>query len=143
MAQTFGSADAVVNLREVTNPKTICNHFTPKGYGFDRVIEAVGLPETWEKSLSLVRRGGLVNLFGGCESGSSITIETHRLHYDEITMTSPFHHTPKTFKKAFELIASGTLDPTTLITKTVSLSQTVFALEQVETGQAIKVALKP
>jgi len=36
------------------------------GYGADVVIEAIGLPATWEQALKLVRKGGTVLEFGGC-----------------------------------------------------------------------------
>ena len=37
---------------------------------FDVVIEAVGKPEVWEAAVKLVRKGGVVNFFGGCPSGT-------------------------------------------------------------------------
>ena len=33
---------------------------------FDAVIEAVGHPDVWEAAVHLVRKGGMVNFFGGC-----------------------------------------------------------------------------
>jgi len=143
LAQSFGGADAVVDLQDMTDTEAIKNRYTPKGLGFDVVIEAVGLPQTWEKAVELVAPGGLVNLFGGCESGTKVTFDTRRLHYEEITVISLFHHTPTHFKKAFELISTGVIDPTPLITETRPLSQLTDALEVIERGKAIKVAIKP
>lgn len=42
----------------------------------DVVFEAVGKPETWEASVQLVRKGGLVNFFGGCPSGTTVSLDT-------------------------------------------------------------------
>ena len=39
------------------------------GRGADVVIEAVGVPEVWQLAIGLLRRGGVVNFFGGCPSG--------------------------------------------------------------------------
>src|ERR1700723_208320 len=39
------------------------------GRGADVVIEAVGVPEVWQLAIRLLRRGGVVNFFGGCPSG--------------------------------------------------------------------------
>jgi L-iditol 2-dehydrogenase len=142
-ASRFGMADAVVNLREYAEPDEIRQHFTPEGNGFDVVIEAVGLPETWESAIKLVRRGGRVNLFGGCEAGSTISLDTRRIHYDEITLLSLFHHTPYYFKKALDLMAEGVIDPTYLITTQMPLANLPEALAMVEAGEAFKVALKP
>ena len=36
------------------------------GRGADVVIEAVGVPEVWQLAIKVLRRGGVVNFFGGC-----------------------------------------------------------------------------
>jgi L-iditol 2-dehydrogenase len=84
----------------------ICAH-TEGGRGADVVVEAVGRPETWEQAIAAARKGGSVNLFGGCPAGTTIQVDTHRIHYDALTLRGAFHHTPATFRAAEELIASG------------------------------------
>jgi len=74
---------------------------------FDFVVEAVGKPETWEAAVQLVRKGGIVNFFGGCPSGTSVQFDTDRLHYSNVTLLAIFHHTPQTIRRALELIESG------------------------------------
>lgn len=143
VAKRFGEADAQVLLEPDWDPVALKNSSTPDGRGFDVVIEAVGLPETWEKSIQMVRRGGRVNLFAGCEAGTSITLDTRKIHYDEITLLSLFHHTPFYVKKALDLLASCAIDPSPLISETMPMSHFAEALEKVEAGQAIKIALKP
>lgn len=142
LAQRFGMADQIVNLAEVADNQAIREQFTQDGRGFDAVIEAIGRPETWEKAVQLVRKGGTVNLFGGCPGGSTITLDTRRLHYDEIRLVSSFHHTPAHFKAALELLSSLQLDPRALITDVQPMAQFEAALQQVEAGQAMKIALK-
>ncbi|MCA9789692.1 MAG: alcohol dehydrogenase catalytic domain-containing protein [Cyanobacteria bacterium HKST-UBA04] len=143
LADTFAQADAVVDVSSGIDAEAIKAAYTPEGIGFDVVIEAVGQPHTWQAALAMVRRGGLVNCFGGCESGTSIELDTRRLHYDEITLISPFHHTPRHVRHALAMIASGQLDPTPLITHRRPLSQVRQALRDVAEGQAVKVALYP
>ena len=46
------------------------------GRGADVVIEAVGLPEVWQLAVKLLRRGGMVNFFGGCPNGTEVTLDT-------------------------------------------------------------------
>lgn len=142
LAQNFGMADARVNLTEYPDSNEIRQHYTPEGRGFDAVIEAIGRPETWEKAIQLVRKGGTVNLFGGCPGGSTITLDTRRLHYDEIKLVSSFHHTPHHFKSALELLSTAKIDPRPLITDMLPMARFEDALQQVEAGQAMKIALK-
>ena len=143
LAQDFGEADEVVDLTKYQDPLKYIRSLTPNGKGLDVVIEAVGMPKLWEQAISLTRKGGTINLFGGCESGTSITIDTKRLHYDELKIISVFHHTPYYVSKAFRLIANKQLDLNQLITETMPLSQLQTALEKHDKGEVIKVAIKP
>ena len=76
---------------------------------FDVVVEAVGKPETWEAAFQLVRKGGAVNFFGGCPSGTSVTLDTARMHYFSLTLLASFHHTPRTIRRALKLIEAGVI----------------------------------
>jgi L-iditol 2-dehydrogenase len=89
-------ADAVSQVRELTG-----------GRGADVVIEAVGMPEVWQLAIKLLRRGGVVNFFGGCPSGSEVGVDTDLLHYSELTLKASFHHTPALVRKALEAVSSG------------------------------------
>jgi L-iditol 2-dehydrogenase len=75
----------------------------------DVIIEAVGKPETWEAAVQLVRKGGRVNFFGGCPSGTTVRLDTSRLHYSSITLVASFHHTPRTIRRALALIEDGVI----------------------------------
>jgi len=146
LARNFGQADAQVNLTEFAiefeGDEAIRQQFTREGRGFDVVIEAIGRPETWERAVRLVRKGGVVNLFGGCPGGSTVTLDTRRLHYDEVKLVSSFHHTPHHFKSALELLSTGKIDPRPLITDILPMSSFETALQRVEAGQAMKIVLK-
>ncbi|HKS35946.1 MAG TPA: zinc-binding dehydrogenase [Verrucomicrobiae bacterium] len=74
---------------------------------FDVVIEAVGKPETWQAAVALARKGGVVNFFGGCPPGATVSLDTGRIHYSSLTLLATFHHTPRTIRRALELIESG------------------------------------
>lgn len=143
LAKEFGGADEVIDLTKYKNPDKILLSLTEEGKGFDAAIECVGLPEIWERMFKLVRKGGMINLFGGCKSGTTINIDTRRLHYDELKVIGVFHHTPQYFREAYELISSGKVDVEKLITHVMPLSQTEQALKMVAESKAIKVLLKP
>jgi len=74
------------------------------GSVFDVVIEAVGKPETWETAVRLVRKGGAVNFFGGCPSGTTVTFDTALIHYSNLRLLASFHHTPRSIRRALEFI---------------------------------------
>jgi len=115
-----------------------------KGYGADIVIEAIGLPATWEQALKLVRKGGTVLEFGGCPPGTQIQVDAELLHYGEVTALGTFHATPLHFKKALNLIASGTIDVKPLVTRKMRLEEIKKAFETLSTSKTeIKIAITP
>jgi L-iditol 2-dehydrogenase len=109
----------------------------------DVVIEAVGKPETWEAAVNAVRKGGMVNLFGGCPSGSSVSLDTGRLHYSSITLVSSFHHTPRAIRRALELIESGVIRATDFVDGewTLSALPDLFR-EMVKGNRAVKTLVR-
>ena len=116
-------ADDVVQITQVQDPVDAVRALTPDRRGADVVIEAVGRPEAWEWSIDMVRKGGTVNFFGGCASGTKVALDTNRLHYSEITLKATFHHTPETVRKAFALIAERKIRGADYITGEAPLSR--------------------
>ncbi len=121
-AKRFG-ADEVVQIGEVDDPVDAVRALTPDRRGSDVVIEAVGRPEAWEWAVGMVRKGGTVNFFGGCATGTRVQLDTNRLHYSEITLKATFHHTPETVRRAFALIAEKKVRGTDYITGEAPLSR--------------------
>jgi L-iditol 2-dehydrogenase len=113
------------------------------GRGADLVVECTGAAEVWESAPAYARRGGVVSLFGGLPSGSRVAFEAARLHYDEVRVVSPFHFTPRAVREAFELLASGALDPRPLISERFSLEQLPEAFAALNEGRGIKYAIIP
>src|SRR5262245_39603114 len=87
-AQALGAAGGPRRSPEGVRPPVLeLTH----GRGADVVIECTGQPGVWELAPQLARRGGHVVLFGGCPTNSQVRFDTNRLHYDEVSVTSPFH----------------------------------------------------
>ena len=143
LASEFAGADEVIDLNKYPNPEKIFLSLTEEHKGLDVAVECVGLPSIWERMFSLVRPGGTVHFFGGCKSGSTVTFDTTRMHYGDIKMMSVFHHTPKYFRQALDLIASGEIDVEQLITGTIGLEGIQGAMEKHIEGKAIKFLVKP
>ena len=128
-----GKADALESVKRLTD-----------GYGADVVIEAIGLPSTWEQAIKLARKGGTVLEFGGCPPGTEIRVSTETLHYGELTLLGTFHATPQHFRKALSLISTRTVDVRPLITRRMKLEDIKEAFEVLATSKSeIKIAIHP
>lgn len=104
---------------------------------FDVVIEAVGKPEVWEASVQLVRKGGAVNFFGGCPSGTSITLDTTLIHYSNLTLLASFHHTPRTIRRALEFIEAGVIRADDFVNGECGLSELPELLKAMTSGNRV------
>ena len=142
LAKEFAQADIVIDITKHQDPTQLIMSYTNEGRGLDVAIECVGLPSMWEKMFSLVRKGGYVHFFGGCASGSSVSLDTKRLHYDEVKIISSFHHTPKYFKEALDIISKGEMDIEKLITKKMDMKYAKKAIEMHRDGEVIKILLE-
>ncbi len=116
---------------------------TPQGKGADISIEAVGIPQTWEESIKMVRRGGKVLLFGGCAPGTTVTLPTQLLHYGEITIKGVFHHTPEYVRKALEILKDKKIVVKPLLTKKLPLFRLEEALRDMLEKRGIKTVIIP
>jgi L-iditol 2-dehydrogenase len=110
---------------------------------FDSVIEAVGKPEVWEAAVQLVRKGGRVNFFGGCPSGTSISLDTGLLHYSNLTLLASFHHRPRTIRGALHFIETGVIHSRDFVDGESTLSQLPALLKSMTAGnQAVKTLIR-
>jgi L-iditol 2-dehydrogenase len=92
-----------------------------EGRRFDAVFEAVGKPAVWEAAVGWVRKGGRVNLFGGCPAGTHVAFDTTLLHYSNLTLLASFHHTPAAIRQALALVESGVVNAADFVDGRVAL----------------------
>jgi L-iditol 2-dehydrogenase len=140
LAKELG-ASLVIDTEAVDAAEAI--HELTKGRGADVVIECTGKPDVWELAIRLCRRGGQVVLFGGCPSGTRISVETGRLHYDQITLRSPFHYTRAAVRRSYEVLAGGVISATHLITAEYPLEQLPKVFSLLRQGECVKYAVIP
>ena len=113
------------------------------GRGADVTIDATGRPEVWAQAVAAVTRGGTVVFFGGCAPGTTVPLDTRRVHYEELTLVGAFHHTPETIRRAVELLDSGAVNPEGLLTHRMGLADVRDALDLMSRGEALKVLIQP
>jgi L-iditol 2-dehydrogenase len=141
-AKTMG-ADHVLDSSHANAVEQVRN-LTDGNRGADVVIEAVGLKETWQQAMKMIRRGGTINLFGGCPSGTQIPLDSTLIHYSEITVRASFHHTPRHIREALDAIHRGRFDAKSLITGRERLTSLGSVLERLLNGSGdLKIAIIP
>lgn len=142
VARQLGASEAVQVSRDGGEAARL-RRYARAGDGFDLAIEATGSPVAWEDALASARPGGAVLLFGGCRPGTTIPLDTHRIHYGELTIKGAYHHRPATFERALGLLAGGTLHPEALLSSERPLEDLEGALRSMMRKEALKVVIRP
>jgi L-iditol 2-dehydrogenase len=129
------------NYHQADIPSTVKD--LTQGWGADIIIEATGVPSVWETAIACGRPGATINLFGGCPKDTTISVNTDRLHYSELTLKGVFHNTPTYVKNALELLASRQIPFELLISDRRPLTDLAQTFEDMKNRRVIKVAMLP
>ncbi len=124
-ALRLGAAETVMLAVDGASPVAAVRALTENGRGVDIAIEAVASPLTWGWAVDMARRGGTVNFFGGPPAGTKVELDTNQLHYSGLTLRASFHHTPRTVRRAFALLAGSTFQAEAFLTGQARLADIV------------------
>jgi len=121
---------------EAVNPKEIdLGEYTKtlNKDGVDIVIDTVGYPSAIKSALSLVRRGGLINIVS--LYSESVPIDLLKIVYSELTLKGTFIYTYNDFLKAKELLEAGLIKVKPLISAIYPLKDAVKVFKEIEEGK--------
>lgn len=114
------------------------------GIGADVAIVAAPAAQPQEQAPALVRKRGTVCLFASLPAGkSTIAVDSRPVHYGELRIVGTSDSTPAHVERAVGLIAAGSLPAERLVTHTFGLDGIFRAYEVMESGEALRVVLKP
>ena len=140
LAKRLG-ANAIINPRREDATK-IVRQLT-SGRGVDAVIEAVGVQDTLEYALAVVKKGGHVTIIGLLEQ--MMQFDVMKLVTNEITMRGDYLYTDEDFKTSLDLITNRIVNVKPLITHTFTLTEIAKAVDLLTAGkeEQIKILLRP
>lgn len=118
-------------------------HAETEGRGADLVVECTGLPEVWNQAPNYARRGGTVVLFGGCKTDATVELSAYRLHYDGVSVVSPFHFRPRDVATSYALLGRSDTDWSKFITSQAELDEVPAVFERFDSREDVKCAILP
>ncbi|RRA50241.1 alcohol dehydrogenase [Acidipila sp. EB88] len=144
IAKELGAAE-IVMLERDQSPVNAVRALTEESRGVDIAIEAVASPTTWGWAVDMARKGGTVNFFGGPPAGTQVQLDTNQLHYSGLSLRASFHHTPRTVRRAFALLAGGRFQTRQFLTARASLGDVVSLYRTMSSGatRGIKTVILP
>jgi len=111
------------------------------GRGADVVIIAIGIPALARQSTELTAHGGRISLFAGFSRGETADMDINAIHYQELTVTGAFGLSRRDYDRSFDIIASGQIQLSDMITHRFALDDVKQAFAVAESGEAIKVVI--
>ena len=145
VAEEFGIHD-FINILEVTEAKDrieLVRGLSDGGRGVEVAIEAAGFPAAWEEAVQMIRKAGTVVFHGGCKAGTTISVDTHTMHYSEHKLIGVYHQDPDDYKRSVSMVVNRLVDGRKFVTETMPLSQLISAFERVRRFEGIKFAIDP
>jgi L-iditol 2-dehydrogenase len=128
-----GEVDAIDEVLKLTD-----------GRGVDVVITAAASGQAQQDALRMAARRGRISFFGGLPKDKPmISCDSNLVHYRELTIVGANGSSPAHNAEALNLIASGAVPVTDLITHRLPLDRALDALGIVARGEAIKVTIEP
>ncbi len=113
------------------------------GFGADVVITAAPAKEAQMEAFEIIAPKGRISLFGGLPKDNSIiTIDSNKIHYNEISVFGSFASTKTSFVQAAELISNRKINPEKFITEVIPLEDLEKGIRKVRAGEALKIVVK-
>jgi 2-desacetyl-2-hydroxyethyl bacteriochlorophyllide A dehydrogenase len=111
---------------------------------FDVVVDATGFPPLMEKTVSYVRNGGKILLFGVPPNGATLTLPAFLIFRKGLTILSSYTSVRNSIQ-AVRLLSSGKIDVKPLVSHELPLNELQRGIELVEKGRegALKILIHP
>jgi len=114
------------------------------GQGADAIIVATAVHAAQEIAPRLAAIGGRINFFGGLpKDRPTITFDTNLVHYRELVVTGTTACSTDDCRRATEIVNSGRLELSDLISGRFPLANVADAFAAAEDGNSLKVVLEP
>jgi L-iditol 2-dehydrogenase len=111
------------------------------GLGADVAILAIGVPQLANEALTIVRKGGRVNLFAGFTAGEMASVDVNLIHYNELLVSGASALRRTDYEAALAMLAANQIDARSLITHRFEVSDSLEAFAEAGSGRALKVAI--
>lgn len=136
MALEWGATKGVLseNIEKELNKKDY-------PHGFDVVIDATGIPKVIEQAFQYMGKTATYLQFGVTPKEATVPVDTFKLYNNDWTIlgTMAINHT---FLPAFEWVKNGRIDLEHIISKEISLEETIDFLKGPRNPDDLKVQIK-
>jgi len=135
-------ADRTINLNHEDQAQVLAAE--TGGLGADAIIVATPAHVAQEDSLHLAAYRGRINFFGGLpKDAPKINFDSNLVHYKELIITGTTACSTQDCRQAAEIVNSGRIDLSPLISASFPLKDTLQAFAEAGDRKALKVVIEP
>ncbi|GAA1242192.1 zinc-dependent alcohol dehydrogenase family protein [Prauserella halophila] len=128
--RALGAEAAVADVAELDDEK------------FDAAVDCTGAVAAIEAAFDSLRRGGRLLVFGVAPEDARVSLSPFRIYNDEITVVGSMA-VLHSYGAALNLVATGVIDTSSLLTESLPLEQFDDALQLMRSGQGLKTQVLP
>ncbi len=112
------------------------------GRGVDVAIVATSSLKAFEDAIEMVRKGGVIMMFGVPSKGAKIDLDMSKIYSKEITLLTSYAASDNDTKEALGLIESSEIDVKKLVTHTYPILDSQKAFDHAKSGEnAMKIII--
>lgn len=111
------------------------------GYGADAIIIATSSPAAFEFALRIAAKNSKINIFAGMPGSCCLPLDLNRIHYSQVTITGSFSSTPNMLKKGADLISTGQINLSEIISHHYPLEDIKEAMSVTENYLGLRVII--
>jgi L-iditol 2-dehydrogenase len=112
------------------------------GQGVDVAIVATSSLKALEDAIEMVRKGGVIMMFGVPSNGAKIDLDMSKIYSKEITLLTSYAASDNDTKEALGLIESSEIDVKKLVTHTYPILDSQKAFDHAKSGEnAMKIII--
>jgi len=135
-------ADHTIDLNHEDQSQIVLEE--SQGQGANAIVVAAPAHKAQQAALQLAAIGGRIIYFGGLpKDRPTIEFDSNLVHYKELIVTGTTACSTQDCRQAADIVNSGRVDLSPLISARYPLSQTLEAFAEAENRKALKVVIEP
>lgn len=113
------------------------------GRGVDVALTCAPAPELQQQAMAVLARYGRLNFFSGLTKGSTVEIDTNKVHYWGLKLLGSTGSSVQDYARALQLVESGSIRVGDVVTHRFGMADAVAAFDHALSGKGMKTIIFP
>jgi threonine dehydrogenase-like Zn-dependent dehydrogenase len=114
-----------------------------QGRGVDVALTCAPAPELQQQAMACLARFGRLNFFSGLTKGSTVEIDTNKVHYWSLKLLGSTGSSLDDYARALGLVETGKIRVTEVVSHRFGMADAVAAFDHALSGLGMKTVIFP